>query len=249
MVSTSEPATAARRRSRWWAAAVVVGAGYGVFLVAAALRQPAGTSLTGQLWAQPMLKSLMAVLLAIAALAHPVPRERRWLLPALLFSAAGDFLLALPWWPPSFVGGLSAFLLAHLCFLGALIPLAAPTRQRIAIAGLIVVSCLALLVWFWPHLTTDKLTIPVTVYMAVLAAMVCAALLAQLPTRWTAIGAVCFAASDAMIGISEFIRRDQLLAVPIWWAYAAAMVLITAGLFFGRPAPVGPSVRSATPAG
>ena len=49
---------------------------------------------------------------------------------------------------------------------------------------------------------------------------------------------VCFAVSDAMIGISEFIRRDQALAVPIWWAYAAAMVLIVAGLIFGRPSVV-----------
>jgi hypothetical protein len=25
-----------------------------------------------------------------------------------------------------------------------------------------------------------------------------------------------------------------VLAVPIWWAYAASILLITAGLFFGR---------------
>ena len=46
-----------------------------------------------------------------------------------------------------------------------------------------------------------------------------------------------------MIGISEFIRRDQALAVPIWWAYGAAMVLIVAGLIFRRS-----SVGSAKPA-
>lgn len=227
----------------WWLAAVAAGAGYGLFLIAAALRLPAGTPLTGQFWAQPAVKALMAVLLAVAVLGHPVPRERRWLLGALLFSAAGDFLLAIPWWPPSFVGGLASFLLAHLCFLGALLPLARPTWPRIAAAVVLVASCLGLLVWFWPHLAADALTVPVTVYMLVLAGMVCAALMARLPTPWTAIGAVCFAVSDAMIGISEFIRRDQLLAVPIWWAYAAAMVLITAGFCFGR------SDRSATPAG
>jgi uncharacterized membrane protein YhhN len=72
----------------------------------AALRLPAGAELTGQFPGQPTVKALMAVLLAAAALAHPVIRERRWLLGALLFSAAGDFLLAIPWWAPSFVGGL-----------------------------------------------------------------------------------------------------------------------------------------------
>ena len=227
----------------------MVGAGYGVFLIVAALRLPAGAPLTGQFWAQPAVKALMAVLLAVAALAHPLARERRWLLGALLFSAAGDFLLAIPWWEPSFVGGLSAFLLAHLCFLGALIPLAAPTRPRVGIALGVVAACVGLLVWFWPRLAADELTIPVTVYMMVLAAMVCAALIARLPTPWTAVGAVCFAVSDAMIGISEFIRHDQLLAVPIWWAYATAMVLITRGLFFEGHFAIRTSVRSATPAG
>lgn len=227
---------------RWWLTAVLVGAAYGVFLVAVSLRLPDSHPLTGQFWLQPIAKGLMAVLLAVAALRHPIARERRWLLGALLFSAAGDVLLAIPWWPPSFVGGLSAFLVAHLCFLGALVPLARPTRPRVAAGAVVVVCCVALLVWFWPTLATDGLTIPVTVYMLVLAAMVCAALVAALPTPWTALGAVCFAISDALIGISEFVRHDHLLAVPIWWGYATAMVLITAGFFAGR------SVGSATPA-
>ena len=64
----------------------------------------------------------MAVLLAVAAWCHPIRRERRWLVPALLLSAAGDFFLAMPWWKPSFVLGLGAFLVAHLCYLGALLP-------------------------------------------------------------------------------------------------------------------------------
>jgi len=230
------------RQRRWWLAAAVVGALYGLVLIAVWLKVAPGAPLTGRFWAQPAVKAAMAVLLAVAATSHPVVRERRWLLAALLFSAAGDFLLAIPWWPPSFVGGLSAFLLAHLCFMMVLLPLAAPTRPRLIIAAVVVAACLALLVWFWPHLAADHLTIPVALYMAVLAAMVCAALLARLPAPWTALGAVCFAVSDAMIGISEFVRRDQALAVPIWWAYAAAMVLIVAGLIFGRA-----SVGSATP--
>jgi uncharacterized membrane protein YhhN len=27
---------------------------------------------------------------------------------------------------------------------------------------------------------------------------------------------------------------NEVLAVPIWWTYAAAQILITAGFFFGR---------------
>jgi uncharacterized membrane protein YhhN len=228
-----------------WVAGLWAGLAYGVFLTIVALRSPPGAELTGVWGPQPAFKASMALLLALAAAAHPIVRERRWLMLALLFSALGDVLLAVPWWAPSFVFGLGAFLLAHLCFLGALVPIArqsAGSRIRwIAVAAMWVL-CVAQLSRFWPRLVHDGMTIPVTVYMVVLVAMVSAALLARLPTLWTAIGALCFAWSDSMIGIGRFVLGTEALAVPIWWTYAAAQVLITAGFFFGRM-----STASATP--
>jgi uncharacterized membrane protein YhhN len=227
-----------------WVAAAVVGAGYWIFLMLTAMRLPSGAELTGQFALQPAVKALTAVLLAGAALTHPIARERRWLIFALVFSAAGDFLLAMPWWQPSFVLGLGAFLVAHLCFLAALIPLVSRSGPRLVAAAVTVLACVALLVWFWPRLLAEGMAVPVTLYIAVLGAMVCAALLARLPTPWTALGAVCFAVSDGMIGIGKFVlapTNTEALAVPIWWAYATSLVLITAGLFFGRA-----SVPSAT---
>lgn len=214
--------------------ALLAGTGYGVFLITVALRVPSGAELTGQFTLQPAVKAAAAVLLAAAALWHPVSRERRWLVPALAFSAAGDFLLALPWWQPSFVLGLAAFLLAHLCFLAALYPLAGRSTPRLTAAAVVVAACVALLAWFWPALLAQGMAVPVVVYIGVLGAMVCTALLARLPTPWTALGAVCFAVSDGMIGISKFVLGSERLAVPIWWAYAASLLLITAGFFFGR---------------
>jgi uncharacterized membrane protein YhhN len=224
-----------------WVAAAVVGAGYGIFLILTALRLPPGAELTGQFALQPAVKALTAVLLAGAALTHPIARERRWLIFALVFSAAGDFLLAMPWWQPSFVLGLGAFLVAHLCFLAALIPLVSRSGPRLGTAAITLLACVALLVWFWPRLLAEGMAVPVTVYIAVLGATVCAALLARLPTPWTALGAVCFAVSDGKIGVGKFVLGSEALAVPIWWAYATSLVLITAGLFFGRA-----SVPSAT---
>ncbi len=212
--------------------------GYGVYLTVLALRSPPGMELTGHWVLQPAFKASMALLLTLAAVGHANVRERRWLMPALLLSATGDWVLALPWWTLSFVVGLAAFLLAHLCFTGALLPLATaarPSMPRIAAAVLMCLATIALLAWFWPHLGRDKL--PVTAYIVVLTAMVCTALLAQLPTIWTAVGAVCFAASDSMIAVSRFILGNEALAVPIWWSYAAAEILITAGFFFGREQP------------
>jgi uncharacterized membrane protein YhhN len=220
-----------------WVAAGWAGVGYGLLLTVTALRSPPGAELTGQWMGQPAVKASMALLLAFAAAGHPIVRERRWLMLALLFSAAGDALLAIPWWAMSFVFGLASFLLAHLCFLGALVPLARSSgrsRPRLIAVAVMCAACVGLLVWFWPHLGRNGLTLPVTVYMIALGAMVCAALLAQLPTMWTAVGAVCFAVSDAMIGIGRFVLGNEALAVPIWWAYAAAQILITAGFFFGR---------------
>ncbi|MCV7390149.1 lysoplasmalogenase [Mycolicibacterium porcinum] len=233
--ATDIPPPYAHRRTVWlWGAAAAIGAAYGLFLLVTALRLPAGSDLTGQFSTQPAVKALPALLLAAAAWSHPNVRERRWLVGALVFSALGDFLLAIPWWQPSFVLGLAAFLVAHLCFLGALLPLARRSTPRLIAVAVTVLACLALLTWFWPRLVEQGMAVPVVAYIAVLGAMVCTALLARLPTPWTAAGAVCFAVSDSMIGISQFVRGDQLLAVPIWWAYAASLLLITAGLFFGR---------------
>ncbi len=220
-----------------WVVAGWAGLAYGVYLTVIALRSPPGTELTGHWILQPPFKALMALLLTAAAVAHPIVRERRWLMPALLLSAVGDFLLAIPWWTQSFVFGLGAFLLAHLCYIAALLPLMdkrLPSRPRIAAVVLMCLAATVLLVSFWPHLGRDKLTIPVTAYIVVLTAMVCAALVARLPTIWAAVGAVCFAASDTMIAVGRFILDNDALSVPIWWLYAAAQILITAGFFFGR---------------
>ncbi|VAZ94144.1 putative membrane protein [Mycobacterium pseudokansasii] len=225
-----------------WVVAGWAGLAYGVYLTVIAMSRPPGTGLTGHWILQPPFKASMAVLLALAAVAHPIARERRWLVPALLFSAAGDWLLAIPWWTQSFVFGLGSFLLAHLCFLGAMLPLAlgrVPSRARLVPVVLMCVGAISLLVWFWPHLGQEKLTVPVTVYILALTAMVCTAFLARLPTIWTAVGALSFAVSDSMIAISRFILGNEALAVPIWWSYAAAEILITAGFFFGREIPAG----------
>jgi uncharacterized membrane protein YhhN len=103
-----------------WLVAGYVGIAYGVFLTVTALRSPPGAELSGQWAAQPAFKASMALLLAFAAAAHPIMRERYWLMLALVLSAAGDVFLAILWWAQSFVLGLAAFLLPTV-FPGALV--------------------------------------------------------------------------------------------------------------------------------
>jgi len=246
----SRYAGAPRAVRAWWAAGVLAAVSYGLFLVMTVLSAPVGAELTGRFWAQPATKASMAILFAVAAACHPIVRERRWLVCALVLSAVGDFFLAIPWWTPAFVSGLGAFLLAHLCYLGALLPLTfrgatspagvrgegAHRRTRLAAVAVVVVLGVGMLTRLWPRLHAAAVTLPVTLYITVLIAMVCAALLARLPTVWTAVGAVLFAVSDAMIGVGEFVLGSEALELPIWWVYAASQALITAGLFFGRRA-------------
>ena len=177
-----------------------------------------------------LLKVAPIVCLAVAVAMAGPGNGRRLVVAALVFSGIGDVSLECG----QFTLGLGAFLVAHLCYLGALLPLRGRSGPRLAGATVVVAAVVGMLVWFWPRLLDQGLVIPVTVYMAVLGAMVCAALLARLPTPWTALGAVCFAVSDGMIGTGQFVLQSHALEVPIWWVYAASQVLITAGFFFGR---------------
>lgn len=106
--------------------------------------------------------------------------------------------------------------------------------MRKALVGVVVAGIVSMLVRFWHTLVDEDLTVPVAVYMMVLAAMVTSALLARLPTIWTAVGGLLFAVSDGMIGVGKFLLGSGALELPIWWIYSASIVLISAGLFFGR---------------
>ncbi|RDK08065.1 lysoplasmalogenase [Cupriavidus lacunae] len=221
------------RVREWWLAGAMAGIVYGALLVQVAMELPDGAPLTGQIAMQPMWKTAMALLLARAAWFHRPLGERRWLVTALLFSALGDFLLALPALSFSFMGGLGAFLLAHLAYLRLLVPLAGDTRpHRLVACGAMLGVAGTMLGRFWPNLGT--LTVPVALYVGVLAAMVCSALVARLPTPLAALGALSFAASDMMIGIARFLVPFDSFQLGIWWTYAAAQVLLVAGLVSGR---------------
>ncbi|WP_367394682.1 lysoplasmalogenase [Cupriavidus sp. Agwp_2] len=224
------------RVREWWLAGALAGLIYGVLLVQVSMELPEGAPLNGQIAMQPAWKVAMALLLARAAWFHRPLAERRWLVTALVCSAIGDFLLAVPALSFSFVGGLGAFLLAHLAYLRLLVPLAGDLRpHRLIACGALLGVAGTMLGRFWPNLGT--LTVPVSLYVGVLAAMACSALVARLPTPLAALGALCFAASDMMIGIARFLVPFETFALGIWWTYAAAQVLLVAGIVSGRSQP------------
>ena len=206
---------------RLWFAAAAAALAYGVSLRDAPYPDQAAA------------KVLMCGLLILASARHASARERFWLGAALVASAAGDALLALPQLSFSFVGGLGAFLLAHLAYCALLGPLAGRPRgwRRIALP-LLWAAALAMYIDFLPGL--GELAVPVAAYMVALCAMASLAVSARLPLPTVAFGGLAFVASDAMIGIDRFIGAFAGSAYAIWGAYAAAQLSLAGGILLRR---------------
>ncbi len=190
---------------------------------------------------QAAAKVLMCALLFLAAARHEPMRERLMLMAALAASAVGDALLALPQLAFSFVGGLGAFLVAHIAYCALLVPrgLRASWRESPvwARAGLPVLATAAIAMYaaFLPNL--GSLSAPVAVYMIALCAMASLTLLAARRSPMLPLGGLAFVASDAMIGIDRFLAGFSASAYAIWFTYAIAQVAIATGfLLYGIPA-------------
>jgi uncharacterized membrane protein YhhN len=162
--------------------------------------------------------ALAALVVAAAALdpAAGTDVRRHWFVAALVFSLVGDVLLMLP--SDQFVGGLSAFLVAHCCYLvgfwsrgPALVPLliaGAVTAVVIGMLGRKIVGAAR---------EQDRTLVgPVAAYIVVIGAMLATALAVGNPLA--AVGAVLFVASDSMIAWSRFVGK-----VP----YASVLIMVT----------------------
>lgn len=166
------------------------------------------------------------------------PTTPRSLLAALGLSALGDLLLGvigIARIAPQmlFLAGLFSFLLAHLCYIRLFtahterLSRSSFRRVGIALVGAAVISLLAVL---WP--TLGAMRWPVVVYAVVLAAMAISAQRSKFPAT-TAIGALLFVASDAVLAFVTFHRSTRIgyeAPVLIWLSYYVAQVLISGGV-------------------
>ncbi|KAF0864995.1 lysoplasmalogenase [Pseudomonas sp. LD120] len=170
--------------------------------------------------------------LALLGWLHDAPSGdyRRWIILGLLFSLLGDVLLA---WPSDlFVFGLGAFLVAHLAYLKAyLSDCRRPALLPMAVALAIGAGLLSILI---AH-GLGPLLIPVIVYALTISAMLWRAwarLGSEVPKRsalLAALGALSFAFSDSLIGISRFVvsfdAAPYLIIIFYWlgqWGIAAS---------------------------
>ena len=166
-------------------------------------------------WIGKPMATVILVLLVWRGARSADSRLRRGVLAGLAFSLAGDVLLMLS--PRLFVGGLLAFLVAHLCYLRAF---TADTRLFARPLALIVLTVVgaAILSFLWSGLAPE-VKVPVIAYVVVLVAMA-----GQAVSRWqahpgprtraAAVGGVLFVVSDALLAIDRF--RAPIVAAPLW---------------------------------
>ena len=177
-----------------------------------------------------VLKSLpVLALAAVVAAGATVPSYGRLVMAGLLASAVGDVCLA---FPSGFLFGLGAFLVGHLCYVGAFAGGAVVTSVSVAAAAAIGVFAVLMLRYLWPHVRTSRVRWPVVVYMAAICAMGwCAIASASAPgaaeaAAAGAIGAVAFMVSDSVLAVNRFARPFAAAHAIVMVTYYAAQMLI-----------------------
>ena len=150
----------------------------------------------------------------------------RLVLVALLLSWAGDALL-LSSAQRVFMGGLAAFLLAHVAYtvaFGATGP-----SPLVALAALVCFGAAGVVTlrWLWPHLPAGDRP-PVVAYILVIVVMCAAATGSSraVGSLVPALGAACFMASDVAVARDQFVVRsvaNRLWGLPLY--YVAQLLL------------------------
>lgn len=193
-------------------------------------------------WAKPAVMVLLILFIAFSAYGSSGGDQfgvkNRWLSAALVASLAGDVLLMGPaqW----FVGGLAAFLVAHLCYM-RLFKLGVgwwPSRAALLACSAAGVSMYAVLLTGLP----SALTLPVAAYVTVIVLMAAQAwgrakILNEPAAWWVAWGSLAFMCSDALLGINRFVFPLPSSALWVLSTYYLAQCLMVFNAVSVEPRP------------
>ncbi len=195
---------------------------------------------TSYLWILPREKTLVragwktipVLLLSIYALlvgAHPL------LVAALALGALGDLSLAFEG-ERAFIGGVAAFLSAHVAYVLFLISIADPwiafaAPWRIVAGGLVAALTLGVLVRIWRP--AGRLALPICLYVLLFMGLVWLTL--GLPNPLVFVGASLFMLSDLVLTMRKYWNSpdhplDGAAAYVVWVTYYAAQVILTVTL-------------------
>jgi uncharacterized membrane protein YhhN len=175
-----------------------------------------------------VVKAIPVLLLAeVVARGAADPALGRRIAVGLVLSALGDVSLV---FRGGFLAGLSAFFVAHCCYIAAFAP-GAVVNGASAFAGTALAAmALGMLVYLWPHVA--RLRPPVVVYVGALSLMAwCAiaratALGAGAAEHAGAVGALVFLVSDGVLAVDRFARPFAAAHAVVMTTYYTAQVLI-----------------------
>lgn len=179
--------------------------------------------------AKPLVMvGLIAVALAVES---PVVGVRPWIVGGLLFGLIGDVFL-LPR-VDNFIAGLASFLVGHVLYVVGLARI--DVAVGLALIGMILASCLLAIVGrrIVQSVRRTDLLVPVVAYNLVIAAMVVAAFASGQPLA--IVGALAFAASDAILGLDRFVLDGPPHRIQIMVLYHLGQAGLVAGMALASP--------------
>jgi len=157
------------------------------------------------------------------------------ILAGIVCSLIGDIFLMLPGtvFRQGFICGLLSFLLAHICFLRALLTDSRFAGQPLAFAGIAALGVINLVI-LWPGLPS-ALQIPVVAYVCLLLCMTAQAIsrglqLRSMSGRLALIGGLCFMLSDTLLAYNRFYAPITHSPLLILSSYYLALWLIAASV-------------------
>lgn len=147
----------------------------------------------------------------------------------LAWSVAGDLCLLSRGTGRIFLAGMAAFLLAHLCYIGAFWQRGIHWDFALWVILPLAGIGIAILGWLWPRIR-GAMRVAVPAYLLTVTGMLAAALLAVLPSwsPWTlGTGAALFFLSDALVARQRFVHPspwNRVVGLPLY--YGAQWLLV-----------------------
>ena len=176
-----------------------------------------------------ILRPAAMIAIFLAALLKPAlqsPRYRYFILAGLAVSLAGDVFMMLR--NKRFVEGLSAFLIALLCYIAAFLNVTTVRADFGTVFPLFLYASIMITVLF-PKL--GRMKIPVGVYILVITIMAGLAIQRFVDIGGTSalrafLGALLFVVSDSVLAINRFVRKFRAAQAVILSTYFAAQWLL-----------------------
>ena len=174
-------------------------------------------------WVTKIIPILVLLATLVISFKGNKNREIKLFIAGLVFCMGGDVFLAVDR-ENLFIFGLGSFLVGHIFYITALLPLEAKNKlglTSLTVYGVVIMSILLG--------KLGGLLIPVLAYMLILLAMAATTMLSRSSNAWLILGGVSFTASDSLIGIDKFLSPIPYAGLFIMVTYYLAQYALVRG--------------------